>query len=602
MAGTNNPCGMSGVNKYIGARYVPIQGGEWDKTQTYEPLVVVLYQGNSYTSKCYVPAGIDITNETYWIQSANYNAQVEAYKNLVDQYKQDTDEQIANLTGQIQDRKVPISANPDLTQLVYECARSYCENKDKLVYAHLYESNKNAMNYADGVASYTSAASEWTGFPINCSTLSQLITLGIDYYHSMYTPEYNVQKTNLIGAAGYCYNQWGGQINADNFEEFNTTVEMATEYQRTGLLETVNSDYSNIYPGDVIFFQDLTTNPNIAIANISHCGMVISQVNNYQNSASKFMYVDSRQDHRHYNEITFHDWNIRNLQDLRPTYVAHPQYVVNRVTYPKPLDVGAQTSGINIINSTNSITDDRIITVAFDWTPTAQGRAPYIRCNDIAYEQYSIAPPSSTQLGKTYRKFITFRTIHNPDAETTSIELRSTQEDVSNVVFFDGVVVGDYQRYYVINELNDFKTVIEREYAAVNSISGTCGLFLKLTVNGRTYSSYWGCRWSTGTNGARFELWSSVLTIQVTINSDGVVLFYPDRYIGPSTELNAYLPKSQNISTIDLDLTDFKNHNGFAIYNIGSILICSSTRVDHVVRANNLITNIINLDGDTSDT
>ena len=65
---------------YIGARYVPVFATpiEWNSANTYEPLTIVLYDGNSYTSKQYVPDGIDITNETYWAQTGNYNAQIEA--------------------------------------------------------------------------------------------------------------------------------------------------------------------------------------------------------------------------------------------------------------------------------------------------------------------------------------------------------------------------------------------------------------------------------------------------------------------------------------------------------------------------------------------
>lgn len=68
------------VREYVGARYVPIVVGEWDSTRTYEPLMVVIYQGSSYTSRQYVPAGIEITDEDYWVLSANYNAQIEAYR------------------------------------------------------------------------------------------------------------------------------------------------------------------------------------------------------------------------------------------------------------------------------------------------------------------------------------------------------------------------------------------------------------------------------------------------------------------------------------------------------------------------------------------
>lgn len=78
-------------NKYIGARYVPLIDGEWDITKAYEPLVIVINQGNSYTSKTYVPAGIDITNENYWVVTGNYNAQVEAYRQEVRDIKKKVD-------------------------------------------------------------------------------------------------------------------------------------------------------------------------------------------------------------------------------------------------------------------------------------------------------------------------------------------------------------------------------------------------------------------------------------------------------------------------------------------------------------------------------
>lgn len=70
------------VRQYIGARYVPLfaDPAEWDNTKTYEPLTIVLHKGNSYTSRQYVPAGIDITNNDYWALTGNYNAQVEAYR------------------------------------------------------------------------------------------------------------------------------------------------------------------------------------------------------------------------------------------------------------------------------------------------------------------------------------------------------------------------------------------------------------------------------------------------------------------------------------------------------------------------------------------
>ena len=80
------------VREYIGARYVPIFGraGEetivWDNLAPYEPLTIVTHNGNSYTSRQYVPAGIDITNTQYWALTGNYNAQIDQYRAEVATY------------------------------------------------------------------------------------------------------------------------------------------------------------------------------------------------------------------------------------------------------------------------------------------------------------------------------------------------------------------------------------------------------------------------------------------------------------------------------------------------------------------------------------
>ena len=77
-----------GVTQYVGARYVPLfaNPAQWSSEREYEPLTIVLYQGNSFTSMQYVPVGIDITNEEFWAQTGNYNAQVEQYRQEVKEY------------------------------------------------------------------------------------------------------------------------------------------------------------------------------------------------------------------------------------------------------------------------------------------------------------------------------------------------------------------------------------------------------------------------------------------------------------------------------------------------------------------------------------
>ena len=105
----------NGYNQYIGMRYVPIVDGDWSNSKAYEPLVVVVYNGNSYISKTYVPAGTLPTNETYWILAANYNAQVEQYRQEVRQYS-DTASDIADKYDGLVDDMSDINHN--MTELL----------------------------------------------------------------------------------------------------------------------------------------------------------------------------------------------------------------------------------------------------------------------------------------------------------------------------------------------------------------------------------------------------------------------------------------------------------------------------------------------------
>lgn len=89
---------MNGLinRQYVGARYVPKVMGEWNKALQYEALSIVTYAGNSFTSKIPVPANIDISNGTYWVNTGNYNAQVEAYRHETAQVKSDLNNETIN--------------------------------------------------------------------------------------------------------------------------------------------------------------------------------------------------------------------------------------------------------------------------------------------------------------------------------------------------------------------------------------------------------------------------------------------------------------------------------------------------------------------------
>ena len=92
-----NEMNLSGKNVYVGQRYVPKIMGDWDNSKTYEPLTIVQYQGNSFTSRQYVPTGVEITNEEYWASTGNYNAQIEQYRQDVRNLEND----VNNFYGEV---------------------------------------------------------------------------------------------------------------------------------------------------------------------------------------------------------------------------------------------------------------------------------------------------------------------------------------------------------------------------------------------------------------------------------------------------------------------------------------------------------------------
>ena len=140
---TNTP-----VRQYIGARYVPLfaDPAEWDNTRTYEPLTIVLHQGNSYTSRQFVPLGIDITNNDYWALTGNYNAQVEAYRQEVKNF----DARITSNTNNITTNTNSINAiNANLTALGVTDTETATQLKNKINRNALYVGN----SYTIGIGS-----------------------------------------------------------------------------------------------------------------------------------------------------------------------------------------------------------------------------------------------------------------------------------------------------------------------------------------------------------------------------------------------------------------------------------------------------------------
>ena len=146
---------MNGLinRQYVGARYVPKVMGEWNKALQYEALSIVTYEGNSFTSKVPVPANIDISNKTYWVNTGNYNAQVEAYRQQTAQLEN-------RLNSEIIDRKNDTKDN------ILWIGDSYSVNYNhKLPNGVRYMLNaKNWYEYSKGGAGFLGA---WAGASFN---------------------------------------------------------------------------------------------------------------------------------------------------------------------------------------------------------------------------------------------------------------------------------------------------------------------------------------------------------------------------------------------------------------------------------------------------
>lgn len=139
--------------QYVGARYVPKVMGVWNKALQYEALSIVTYAGNSFTSKIPVPPNIDISNETYWVNTGNYNAQVEAYRTETKQLKSDLNTETTN-------RK-----NADKDNILW-IGDSYSENYNHKLPNGVRDmlNAKNWYEYSKGGAGF---AGSWAGASFN---------------------------------------------------------------------------------------------------------------------------------------------------------------------------------------------------------------------------------------------------------------------------------------------------------------------------------------------------------------------------------------------------------------------------------------------------
>ena len=146
---------QQGVTQYVGARYVPLFADpiEWDNTRAYEPLTIVLYQGNSFTTRQYTPVGIDINNEAFWAKTGNYNAQVEQYR-----------QEVLSFDGRINQNAAKIEQN---AAKIDQNAAKIEQNAAKINSLE----NQIMVVYGDSWSDFSATESNWTNLvakQLNC--------------------------------------------------------------------------------------------------------------------------------------------------------------------------------------------------------------------------------------------------------------------------------------------------------------------------------------------------------------------------------------------------------------------------------------------------
>ena len=277
------PIQATPARQYKGMRYVPIFDGDWDNTKDYDPLVIVSYQGNSYTSRTFVPHGTPITDEAFWVLTGNYNAQVEAYR-----------QEVANLNTEV--LKIAIETGSVLHLFPNLSAGGYTANSSLMVtknHCILFDAgsntNKNAiLNYYNQL--------------YNDEVFDNIDTIVISHYHHDHVecledilntfPHENCEAYIAMNPAGY--------YNGDDAE----TIE--------GRYNTVKSVLENAS----VTINEVTNDTNV---NLSNTNVSIELFNS---SATDYTYYSANTD-------KYNDYSMVALVKVGNIYAMYPGDIQN---------------------------------------------------------------------------------------------------------------------------------------------------------------------------------------------------------------------------------------------------------------------------------
>lgn len=232
---TNTP-----VRQYIGARYVPLfaKPAEWDNTRTYEPLTIVLHEGNSYTSRQYVPIGIDITNADFWALTGNYNAQVEQYRKEVvskfeavtkevEQHRKEVASELETVTNKVEQHRKEVAGEFETVSKEVASKLETVTHDDTLQGAgtsneplklspNIHGSIENSVNYFNAMNIDNTTAAQKFAAKVNRNALyvGNSYTLGIgssDNKTGIYElTKFIFSETNIVWGDGIGFTPYAG--------------------------------------------------------------------------------------------------------------------------------------------------------------------------------------------------------------------------------------------------------------------------------------------------------------------------------------------------------------------------------------------------------
>lgn len=307
------------VTQYIGARYVPLFADPltWDITKAYEALTIVYYQGNSFTSRQAVPAGIDITNTDYWALTGNYNAQIEQYRAEVQTY----DNRItANTTSNTaQDAQLAGTTSSGLKTLIDTNTASNTSQDAQLAGTStsglktLIESETAARSAADTAleGDITDLETILTGFSTSnqvksyvdaeiaeATTTPDMVVIG-----DSFTSSYYVQDSNLwyhavakaLGCTPHNYSQRGaGFLNAST-QDSSTFMTLLDDAAEDSSFDNANVKWLFVYGGlnDIehanatqAFSTYFNNFCNAVVSNFPNAQLVVCGINAWQDGFS----------------------------------------------------------------------------------------------------------------------------------------------------------------------------------------------------------------------------------------------------------------------------------------------------------------------------